>query len=250
MNLDSVVAGCKENIPKYWDDSYLQKNRTRLLKVAFEDKKNVYLITEETIFHPKYGGQPSDRGVVFGKGFIVNVVRAIRHKGHIILYGKMKEGVPETGVVFEEIDWSSRYLMMKRHTASHLFDHALKITLGSNVETLDSWLGEGWYVTFKGSLPSEEKLRATITLENKFIREGYTVHTRLIDRSRLLEEAKGSPNLARLPELEVYRLVRIGEFEEIACSGTHLRNTLEIREVLYVRSEGLTEGFKVYLDLA
>jgi len=249
LNLESVVAECKENIPRYWYDSYQQKNQTKLLKITQEDKKNVYLITEETIFHPKYGGQPSDKGIVYGESFIVNVGKAMRYRGHIILYGKIVRGTPELGVVFEEIDWPSRYLMMRRHTASHLFDHTLAATLGSNVETMDSWLGEGWYVTFKGALPSEEKLRSAIALENRLICEGSTVSTRLVEGSRLMEQARRSPNLARLPQLDVYRLVKIGEFEEIACSGTHVKNISEIGEVLYVKSESVTGGFKVYLDL-
>ena len=249
LNLDDVVSNCKENVPKYWYDSYLQKNKTRLSKIVFEDKKNVYLINEDTIFHPKYGGQPSDKGKVYGGNFIVNVGKAMRYKGHIVLYGKIVDGVPEVGDVFEEIDWLSRYLLMRRHTASHLFDHALRSTLESHVETLDSWLGDGWYVTFKGLIPQEEKIKAAVELENRFIKGGYSVNTRLVDRSKLLEEAKDTPNLARLPELDVYRLVKIDGFEDIACSGTHVKDVSEIGKVLYVKSEKVVEGFRIYLDL-
>lgn len=249
MNLDNVVAGCRENVPKYWQDSYLNKNRTRLLKVVFEDKKNVYLITEETIFHPKYGGQPSDKGRVYNENFVINVTKAMRYRGIVILYGKVEVGEPKEVEVTEEIDFPTRYLMMRRHTASHLFDHALRVTIGSSVETIDSWLGNSWYVAFKGSIPEEKMLMDAVKLENKLISEGHVVTTRLIDRSRLLEEAKESPNLARLPELDVYRMVKINGFEDIACSGTHLKNILEIGTVVYVKSEAVPEGFRVYLDL-
>lgn len=249
MNLDDVISGCKMNMPKYWEDSYLSKNKTRILKIVFEDKKNVYLVTEETIFHPKYGGQPSDKGKVYNDNFVVNVNKAMRYKGVVTLYGKVASGVPKEEEVVEEIDWPTRYLIMRRHTASHLFDHALRVAIRLNVETIDSWLGDPWYVTFKGSLPEEEKLKAAVELGNKFIAEGYAVTTRLIERSRLLEEAKESPNLARLPELDIYRMVKINGLEDITCSGTHLKNISEIGKIVYVRSEVVLEGFKVYLNL-
>ncbi|MGD0328933.1 MAG: alanyl-tRNA editing protein [Nitrososphaeria archaeon] len=249
MNLDKVVLGCEVNVPKYWQDSYLNKNKTRILRVMFEDKKNVYLITEETIFHPKYGGQPSDKGRVYNEKFVINVNKTMKYKGIVILYGKVEVGEPKEGEVTEEIDWSTRYLMMRRHTASHLFDHALEVVTGSKVETIDSWLGDSWYISFKGSSPGEELLRNAVELENKIIAEGYAVSTRLVDRSRMLEEAKDSPNLARLPELDFYRIVKINGFEDIACSGTHLKNIAEIGNIEYVRSETVSEGFKVYLNL-
>jgi alanyl-tRNA synthetase len=238
------------NVPKYWENSYLSKNETRLLKIVFEDKKNVYLVTEETIFHPKYGGQPSDKGKIYNNNFVVNIKKAMKYKGIVTLYGKVADGVPKEEKVIEEIDWPTRYLMMRRHTASHLFDHALRMIIRSNVETIDSWLGDPWYVTFKGLLPEEEKLKAAVELGNKFIAEDYAITTRIIDRSRLLEEAKDSPNLARLPELDVYRMVRINGLEDIACSGTHLNNISEIGKIVYIRSEIVPEGFKVYLNLS
>jgi len=209
----------------------------------------VYLVAEETIFHPKYGGQPSDKGKVYNNSFVVNINKAMRYKGVVILYGKAISGVPKEEKVVEDIDWPTRYLMMKRHTASHLFDHALRMIIGSNVETMDSWLGDPWYIAFKGFLSEEAKLKAAVELENKFIVEGYEVTTRLVGRNRLLEEAKDSPNFARLPELDVYRMVKINGLEDIACSGTHLKNVSEIGKIVYVRSEVVPEGFKVYLNL-
>ncbi|MEM3403397.1 MAG: alanyl-tRNA editing protein [Nitrososphaeria archaeon] len=249
MNLDDVVSGCESNNPKYWEDPYLKLNKTLLRKVVFEDRKAVYLITDPTIFHPKYGGQPSDRGKVYGKGFSVNINKTMRYKRFIVLYGKVEFGVPREGDVVEEIDWSLRYTLMKRHTASHLLDHTLRLTLGSHIETIDSWLGDDWYISYKGPLPAEELLKKAVELENSLIKEGYIVSSRLVSRASLLEEAKNSPNLTRLPELDVYRLVKINGFEDIACSGTHLRSISEIGKVIYIRSEPMQDGFRVYLSL-
>ncbi len=138
---------------------------------------------------------------------------------------------------------------MRRHTASHLFDHALKVTLSSNVKTLESWIGDPWYIAYKGHIPEEAKLKTALELENEYVRYGYEVSTRLVDRSKLLEEAENSPNLSRLPELDMYRLVKIGNFEDIACSGTHLKNIYEIGKVVHVKSESQEESFRVYLGL-
>jgi alanyl-tRNA synthetase len=249
LNLDDVVSECGINNPRYWEDSYLKVNKTSLKKVVFEDKKAVYLITDPTIFHPKYGGQPSDRGRVYNRDFSVNINKAMRYKGFIVLYGKVEFGVPREGEVVEEIDWPLRYMLMKRHTASHLLDHALRSILGFNIETLDSWLGDDWYISYKGPLPDEERLKEAVELENRLINEGYDVSSRLVDRARLLEEAKDTPNLTRLPELDTYRLVKINGFEDIACSGTHLKNVSEIGKVVYIRSESVPDGFRVYLSL-
>ena len=249
MNLDNVILDCKENAPLYWSESYLQTNETNLTKVVFEDKKNVYLITEKTIFHPKYGGQPSDNGRVFSKDFEARIGKAMHYKGFIILSGKVVRGIPVEGEVVEEINWPSRYLMMRRHTASHLFDHALRVTLNSNVETLESWIGDSWYIAYKGPIPEEDELKTALELENEYVRYGYDVSTRLVNRSKLLEEAEDSPNLSRLPKLDLYRLVKINNFEDIACSGTHLKNISEIGKVAYVKSESQEESYRVYLRL-
>ena len=49
----------------YMDDSYLQVLDVNVVKVS-QEKRDVYLLLDRTIFHPKSGGQPSDVGVIEG----------------------------------------------------------------------------------------------------------------------------------------------------------------------------------------
>ncbi len=71
----------------YMTDSYLQSLDVNVVKVS-QEKRDVYLLLDSTIFHPKSGGQPSDVGVIEGAGYRVQVKRAMLQGGSIIHFGK------------------------------------------------------------------------------------------------------------------------------------------------------------------
>jgi len=157
--LSELVKDLEKTQLLYWADPYLKAFQTNTLSFVPDKKHCVYIVLDRTIFHPKSGGQPSDKGFIVGSDFKVKVKKAMLVNDVIVHWGKVLEGEAKGGGVEGEIDWSWRYLLMRRHTAGHLYDHCLAQVTGKRVETTDSWLGDPCYVGYKGKKPSSEELR-------------------------------------------------------------------------------------------
>ncbi len=250
MQLQEIVEGLPPTTLHYWSDSYAKKHSATLQKSVLEDKRDIYLTLNSTIFHPKSGGQPSDRGTITGKDFQVRIKKSMLVGKSIVLWGRILQGNPTPAEVAEEIDWEWRYLLMRRHTAAHLFDHCLSKVAGFEVETTDSWLGDSCYAGYKGQAVGADILSRAVAMENELIETGLSVRTETVPRSRLEGLAAKAPNLWRLPEMEEYRLVTIEGCTPIPCGGTHVKNASEVRGFRFERVEQLSDSFRVYFEVA
>jgi alanyl-tRNA synthetase len=250
MQLQDIVAGMPPTTFHYWTEPYAKTHKAAILRAIPEDRRDVYLTLDSTIFHPKSGGQPSDKGTIRAEDFQVQIKKSMLVGKSIVLWGRILEGTPRPAPITEEIDWNWRYLLMRRHTAAHLFDHCLSSILGSEVETTDSWLGDPCYAGYKGQAVANEKLERAATLENELITKGLEVRTETISRTDLTALAAKAPNLWRMPEMEEYRIVTIEGCTPIPCGGTHVRNASESKEFHFERVEQLPDSFRVYFDLA
>jgi len=249
VELSELVEGLEKTCLLYWSDSYLKTFQAKVIRLEPDKKHYVYIVLDRTIFHPKSGGQPSDRGLITGSDFKVEVNKAMLVNNVIVHWGKILEGEAEGGDVEGEIDWSWRYPLMRRHTAGHLYDHCLRQVTGKQVETTDSWLGDPCYVGYRGKKPSIEELRGAEDLENKMIGRGAIVKSGTISYEELLQIAPEAPNIYRLPKLDFFRIVTIEGCEPIPCGGTHLR---DINEIGLFKMKDVLEkedGFMVYYDV-
>lgn len=247
VDLAKFVEGIPPTKSVYAEDSYLQTMSAGALRVV-EEKSSVYLALDQTVFHPRSGGQPSDRGTVRGSSFSVDVKRAMLVGDVIVHYGRA-EGKPSQGPVSCEIDWSYRFLMMRRHTAAHLLDHCLATVRGAHVETTDSWLGEDPYVGYVGATPSDLDLGQLQELANALIRHGANVEVRTLDRIDAERLIANAPNVSRLPKVKKLRMVTIQGQIAIPCGGTHVRNLSEIGGLKVGRTEPVETGFRLHFDV-
>ncbi len=246
----SVAAGLPPTVAVYWQDSYLSSHSSTLVKAVQDEKRYWYVVLDATIFHPKGGGQPSDKGILEGESFKMEVRKAMQGgKGVVVHWGKVTVGRPQEGPVSAKIDWDWRFLMMRRHSAAHLLDHSLEQVVGGTVEALDSWLGDQCYVAYRGKLPSGEQLKEVETVENKTISRGAAISAREVRAEELKQEFSDSPNFRKLPDLDRLRLVTIEGCRPIACGGTHLRDVSEAMGVRLGNAETVGDGFRVYYDV-
>ena len=74
--------------------------------------------------------------------------------------------------------------------------------------------------------PTEEQIKNMENKVNQIIMQHLPVTTEFITQ----EEAKGRFDLKRLPEdaSETVRVVKVGDYDECLCIGTHVANTSEI----------------------
>jgi len=249
MRLEEFVRRIAETEVLYWGDAYLKAFEANILRLEPDEKKHFYMILDRTIFHPKSGGQPSDRGVIQGEGFKIEVKKAMQAGSIIVHWGKLLEGSPSAGRVNGEIEWAWRYLLMRRHTAAHLLDHCLATVVGKRVETTDSWLGDESYVGYKGEPPSNEDLKEIEELENSLIEHGAAVKIDRVSYEELKERAPAAPNIYRLPKLESFRIVTIEGCEPIPCGGTHLKNISEIGRFTLKNAAKTDVGYSIYYDV-
>ncbi|MFB0551595.1 MAG: alanine--tRNA ligase-related protein, partial [Nitrososphaeria archaeon] len=77
MRLEKVVEGCPETILVYWTDCYTRTFDASLVRSVRDRGSDVYVVLDRTVFHPKGGGQPSDRGVLSGSEWRFEVKKAM-----------------------------------------------------------------------------------------------------------------------------------------------------------------------------
>ena len=248
-NLAGVTSGLPPTVSVYWRDSYLSSHSSQVIKAVPDEKKFWYVVLDETIFHPKGGGQPSDKGFLQGANFRLEVRKAMFSGAVVVHWGKLLDGSLEPGPVKGEVDWDWRYLLMRRHSAAHLLDHSLAQVIGRDVETLDSWLGEPCYVAYKGDPPLQGQLAQIERVENETIMRGGTIEAREVETGAVHQSFSDSPNFDRLPSLKQLRLVTIEGCRPIACGGTHLRDISEVRGIKVKGLEKVPEGFRIHFDL-
>jgi alanyl-tRNA synthetase len=250
MELREIAAGQPGTDLWYLRDMGCQQGRARVLKVVPEKRTHAYLILDRTLFHPKGGGQPSDKGIIRSDDYELTVKKAIFYEGVVIHWGKIVRGTPTEGEAACELDWDYRCLVMRRHTAAHLLDHCLAQATGIKVQTTDSWLDEPCYVGYAGNAPSADALRQTEGLANEMINKGGVVRIEALTPEQAKVGLQDAPNYERLPDLSEVRTVTIEGCQSIPCGGTHVANISEIEHLSVAKAEQLpTNSFRLHFSV-
>jgi alanyl-tRNA synthetase len=251
LELGEIAAGQPKTDLLYLREMNARQIEARVIKVVPEKRTHAYLILDQTIFHPKGGGQPSDRGVIQSAEYELTVKKAIHYRGVVVHWGKLNRGSALEGQASCVLDWPYRYLVMRRHAAAHLLDHCLSQAVRSRVQTIDSWLDDPCYVGYAGNAPSEESLRRTETLANRMIAHGARVSIKFLSAEEAKESLQNAPNYERLPELSQVRTVTIEGCHPIPCGGTHVSNIMEIGAVSVQRAEPVAnDSFRLHFSVS
>jgi Ser-tRNA(Ala) deacylase AlaX len=80
---------------------------------------------------------------------------------------------------------------------------------------------------------------------NEVVMSNKPVFAEYVNAHELSKRVFGAPNLARLPRLDVYRIVVIEGINAIPCGGTHVKNTSEVGRIKIESIEQVGNGFKV-----
>lgn len=206
----------------YYDNAYL-KSFEALVTTCKEAEGGGYLvILDRSAFYPTSGGQPFDTGCI-GAAKVTDV--EADERGEVVhrTDAPLKPG--ET--VHCEIDWPRRFDHMQQHGGEHIlagslqallggFTHGLHI--GAEVCTIDVTMPDG------RTHLTEEELQSLGELANRRVQQAAPIRCWF----------PSSDEMARLPlrkeptVTEHIRVVMAGDFECVACGGTHPKNTGEI----------------------
>jgi alanyl-tRNA synthetase len=221
----------------YYDTPYETEFTARIVSRE-ETKKGPAVVLDRTLFYPEGGGQPSDVGVLGGAA-----VRAVKKRDGEILHYLSAE--PEVdageGAVRGRIDWSHRYDYMQQHTGQHILSAVMYRRYG--YQTVSVHQGSE-YITIEVEADSldEELIRAFEDEAAALIARNEPVRAVWVSE----EEAAGL-DLRREPKVSgEIRIVKVDDFDAVACGGIHTATTGEVKLVKHVGTERIRGRQRLY----
>lgn len=197
------------------------------------------IVTDETIFHPQGGGQPSDAGTISNNvlDFRVEMARTDAiDPGQVLHFGRF---INNSGQLFSEgnkaiqsIDVEKRELYSRYHTAGHVLGAAVRHLLENQIPGFDelkaSHFPDSAACEFQGAI--EGKWKDSIQKQvDEYISANMPVEIDYWDENDFASE-----NLERLvPDKKIFetvpggklRVVKIVGAEVYPCGGTHVDST-------------------------
>ncbi|MBD3193118.1 MAG: hypothetical protein GF308_20965 [Candidatus Heimdallarchaeota archaeon] len=226
----------------FWKNAYLKEFTAKVIAVL---EKGIVL--DQTLFYPRGGGQPSDKGWLWIEG-------DKEHKFKVVSVIKTKEGIVhqlansppqklKDKQVLGTIDWNRRYALMRAHSSQHLF--SAMIVKFAGIETQKADIREKEVkIHLEQSIP-EEVLQKAFIETNKVIQSNktitanhFSVATLPIDIEKKLRgdlETKGK---------EV-RIVSITGIDQSLCGGIHCKTTGEIGFIFLSDFKGETIAYSL-----
>ncbi|AKQ33701.1 Alanine--tRNA ligase [Candidatus Coxiella mudrowiae] len=232
---------------------YETLNAEASVTVLLEDNKPVTVLNEgrkgvvvldRTPFYAESGGQVGDRGYLFFE-FGRFRVKDTQKQGVVYLHiGEMVKGTLHVKDKVEAKVDSSRFDIMRNHSATHLLHEALRRVLGNHVMQKGS-LVEAKHLRFDFSHPRpmiRQELQAVEKLVNQQIQANLTSNVNVMTP----EEAKEFGALALFGERyrERVRVLKMGDFSTEICGGTHTKRTGEIGLFKIVSESACAAGIR------
>ena len=199
---------------------------------SVETGQEASLILDSTPFYAEMGGQVGDSGEISSRSARFAVANAARIPTDIVVHqGKVTEGSFNTGdEVIARVDGERRRDIARNHTATHLFQAALREVLGEHVQQ-------------KGSLVAPQRLRfdfshpVALTREeidkvNHIVNQKIRQNLKAYDEELAYKKALAEGAIALFEEKygDKVRVMKIGEpvISAELCGGTHVETTGEI----------------------
>lgn len=224
-------------------DAYLTECEATVVHVQDD-----LVLTNQTVFYAEGGGQAPDPGWIDG----IPVIDVQKQSGRIIHLERDDIEVPPVSVdtlvvhrldkpapfevgqtVHMRIDWQSRYLHMRNHSASHFLYHTIRTIYGRDGEELKT---TGCSITAKNS-----RFDYTHNIDPASIPEVSALANDLIAQGgNITMEPDENTN-----EISYWTYGNI----IIPCGGTHVRSATEIGPIRLKRSKQGKNSVRVYAFL-
>jgi misacylated tRNA(Ala) deacylase len=220
-------------------DAYLREIDATVMAITDDG-----VVLDRTVFSPRGGGQPGDRGTLSWDGGSVTVADTFSRSGEVI-HAVEGEPPPVGTRVTAAIDWERRHLLMRTHTALHVLSAIV-------------WRGYGAKVTGGNMEPGTARMDfelESISVDfgreverrlNEALAEDHPVEVQFLPRV----EALADPDLIRtkvnlIPEhVDPIRVIDIAGLDRQADGGTHVADTTEVGPVRVVKTESKGRGNK------
>ena len=208
-------------------------------------EEGIFLL-QETPFYGESGGQVGDIGRIESSNFKGEVLDTQKTKDGLTLhYVKVLEGVARVGdKVLAIVEEASRNATKRNHSATHILHKALKDVLGEHVNQAGSLVAPNrmrFDFTHFESV-SRQDLNRIERIVNEKILEALEVVT--IETSLKEAQEMGAVGLFEDKYEDDVRIIKMGDYSQELCGGTHVINTSNIGMFKIVSESGIASGVR------
>ncbi len=210
-----------------------------------EAGQEVHLVLDQTPFYAESGGQVGDTGIVQAKKAKVRISDTRKSNDFIVHVGKVVEGrIVTSDNVASMVDTSRRISIKRNHSATHLLHYVLRHVVGLHAEQ-------------SGSLVAPERLRFDfhhfegikkdeVSRIEELMNERIMENTSVITEEMALGLARKTGATALFGEKygENVRVVKIGDYSQELCAGTHISKTGEIGLFKIISESSIAAGIR------
>jgi Ser-tRNA(Ala) deacylase AlaX len=215
----------------YLEDSYLKEWRAKIISIF-----NNEIELDQTAFYPESGGQLSDKGILVYNGKDYQILSVKKGQGKIVHHLHSADGLRLGYQVTCSLDWPLRYMMMRMHTAAHILSAIIhketQALITGNQLGLDKTRIDFDLEDFDRDLMQSfiEKANQEILKDHEI--SSFTISRKEAEASKFCKLAKGLP-----PQIQDIRIIKIGELDEQADGGTHVKNTKEVGKLVFLSAD-------------
>ncbi|OJJ82840.1 putative alanine--tRNA ligase [Aspergillus glaucus CBS 516.65] len=240
------ISAIARTVPVYQKQASLHELVTKIIscqstrslsetdRALFKDTEDSdYVIaTEETIFHPQGGGQPSDNGQM--------KLERDQTKSQIYHIGRFsgpEQLLWEGDVVVQIIDTAKRNYHSRYHTAGHILGITVKQLKGKigDVSEVKANHAPGMaFVKFRGLIAGEHKSDIQERV-NELVQENLPVKFNWWDEQKAKAHCAALSEGFSMPEDGDVRVVDVEGVGAYPCGGTHLPTTADIGSIVVRR---------------
>ena len=205
----------------YYDNAYMKEFDAVVVQVSEKNGKTIVALNKSA-FYPTSGGQPFDTGTL-NDAVVTDVF--VDKSGEV--WHEIDGSLSAGEAVHGKIDWQRRFDHMQQHGGEHMiacaFYHLFQgmtigLHLGAEVSSIDVELPDG------ATHMSKEDIECVEDFVNRRIQEDHAVKCWFPDANELA----ALPLRKRPTVTEHVRIVAMGDFEMVACGGTHPSSTGQI----------------------
>ena len=205
----------------------------------------VKIIVNRTPFYAESGGQIGDKGLITSQDLEVSVENVRKKKNIFIHSGIVNTGVLEiNSSVQMNVTPSFRQRTTSNHTATHLLQSALKLSIDSSVSQRGS-LVSNHRLRFDFNAPKPLTIKELEDMEvriNQWINEDHPIQIKTMP----IKEAMAAGALAMFGEKygDVVRVVDVPGVSMELCGGTHVTRTSQLGTFKIINETGIASGIR------
>jgi alanyl-tRNA synthetase len=203
------------------------------------------IVTTETSFYGEGGGQVGDKGYAKSGTAVATVHNTTKQNDIYLHHVEVTAGEFKVGADLQfQVAESERRQTASNHSATHILHAALRKTLGTHVTQAGS-LVDATRLRFDFTHPKSltaDEIQTIEAIVNEEIGKGLSVSCVVKSHEEAIKD--GAMALFGEKYGNEVRVVKMGDFSQELCGGTHISNTAQIRLFKIVSESGVSAGVR------